>query len=184
MRDTHAPGVVVWLTGLSGSGKTTIATALRTELEERGCRVETLDGDEIRANLSPDLGFSSQEREQHNRRVIYIARLLSRHGVVVLVPLISPIRAVREDARRQLHPFLEVYVKASLEACMQRDPKGLYRRALAGEVKQMTGLAQPYEEPLAPDLVIDTERLSLEESVGVLLRRLEDAGLVPARAEV
>lgn len=184
MRSNHLQGFVVWLTGLSGSGKTTIATALRALLEERGCRVEILDGDEIRAHLSPDLGFSPQEREQHNRRVIYIARLLCRNGVGVLVPLISPIRAVREEARQQLRPFLEVYVKASLEACIRRDPKGLYRKALAGEIPEMTGLGQPYEEPLNPDLVLDTEQLSAEDGVAALLQRLEVLGLVPAGAEV
>lgn len=165
-------GAVVWLTGLSGSGKTTLAAALAERLRARALRVEVLDGDEVRAALSPDLGFSPQDREVHNRRVIYVAGLLSRHGVIVLVPLISPLRTVRAEARRALHPFLEVYVKASLETCMARDPKGLYRRALAGEVREMTGLAQPYEEPLAPDLVVETEHLSVAEGVERILERL------------
>ncbi len=180
----HRRGFVVWLTGLPGSGKTTIATRLQEELRHRGFPVEILDGDEIRAQLSPDLGFSPADREIHNRRVIYIAKLLSRNGVAVLVPLISPIRAVRDWARTQLDPFVEVYVRASLEACIRRDPKGLYAKARRGEITDLTGLQAPYEEPLAPDVVVETESSTVDECVAMIVQRLQASGLLAQGTEV
>lgn len=165
-------GVVVWLTGLPGSGKTTIARALAAQLRDEGVPVEILDGDEIREALSPELGFSPEDRKLHNRRVIYLAGLLSRNGVVTLVSLISPYRAVRDAARQSLGRFIEVWVKCSVEECIRRDPKGHYRRALDGQNPQMTGVQAPYEPPEHPELVLDTEAWPLERCVAELRRTI------------
>lgn len=162
-------GCVIWLTGFSGCGKTTIARLLETKLRERKKKVEVLDGDEVRQGLSPQLGFSAEERNLHNRRVIYISKLLMRNGVNVVVSLISPYRKTRAYARNQLERFVEVYVKASIEECIRRDPKGLYKRALAGEIKQFTGIDDPYEEPLNPEVVVDTEQETPHESAQKIL---------------
>ena len=171
-------GVTIWLTGLPGSGKTTISRILEKELRSRGARVEVFDGDEVRKNLSSDLGFSKQDRELHARRVTYVSKLLSRNGVVAIVALISPYREFRERARNEIPNFVEVYVRASLETCSTRDPKGLYRRARAGEIKDLTGLQEPYEEPLRPEVLVDTERSSPQESTDVIISRLKDLGYV------
>ncbi|MHA1210779.1 MAG: adenylyl-sulfate kinase, partial [Candidatus Freyarchaeota archaeon] len=151
-------GFGVWLTGLPASGKTTIARALEKALRRRGLRVEVLDGDEVRRNLSPDLGFTRKDRETHARRVAYVAKLLVRNGVAVIVGLISPYRNFREHARKQIGNFVEVWVKCPLEECMRRDPKGLYERALRGEISDLTGIQDPYEEPLNPEVTVDTTR--------------------------
>ena len=140
-------GCVIWLTGLPSSGKTTIADALAQRLRGDGLPVEVLDGDEVRKSLSSDLGFSAEDRQQHNRRVIYVSKLLIRNGLIVIVPLISPYRETREFARAELGRFLEVYVKCSIEECIRRDVKGLYAKALRGEVVNFTGISDPYEEP-------------------------------------
>jgi adenylyl-sulfate kinase len=150
---------------LPGAGKTTIARALEGELRTEGVPVEVLDGDEIRAALSPDLGFSPADRELHNRRVIYLAKLLSRNGVVTIVSLISPYRTVRSAAREELGRFIEVWVKCSIEECIRRDPKGHYGRALGGKNPQMTGVQAPYEPPEHPELVVDTEQWPVERCV-------------------
>jgi adenylyl-sulfate kinase len=173
-------GCVVWLTGLPGAGKTTIATALQDQLRSEDIPVEILDGDEIRASLSPELGFSQADRELHNRRVIYLARLLSRNGVVALVSLISPYRAVRDAARAELGRFVEVWVKCSIEECIRRDPKGHYKRALDGKNPQMTGVQAPYEPPERPELILDTEQWSLERCVAELRRVIAEHGYLPA----
>jgi len=165
-------GFVVWLTGLPGSGKTTIALRLEPELRKRGWPVEVLDGDEIRKNLSKGLGFSREDRETHLKRVTYVAKLLSRNGVAVIAAFISPYRNIREYARKETTNFMEVYVKCSVETCAQRDPKGLYRKASSGEIKDLTGPQDLYEEPLEPDLVVDTEKLSVEQSVDLILNKL------------
>jgi len=175
-------GCVVWLTGLPGSGKTTIARELEAELRREGIPVEVLDGDEIRAALSPELGFSPAERELHNRRVIFLAKLLSRNGVVTIVSLISPYRAVREAARAELGRFVEVWVKCSVEECMRRDPKGHYQRALEGQNPQMTGLQAPYEPPEHPELVADTEQWSVERCVAEIRRVMFEQGYLVAAA--
>ena len=167
-------GVTVWLTGLPGSGKTTISRILEKELKSRGARVEVFDGDEVRKNLSSDLGFSKEDRELHARRVTYVSKLLSRNGVVAIVALISPYREFRERARNEIPDFVEVYVKASLETCSERDPKGLYRKARAGEIKDLTGLQEPYEEPLKPDVLVDTEHSSPEVSAGLVISTLRE----------
>ncbi len=168
----------MWLTGFSGCGKTTIARLLETQLRERGEKVEVLDGDEVRQGLSPKLGFSAEDRNLHNRRVIYLSKLLMRNGVNVIVSLISPYRETRDYARSQLARFIEVYVKASIEECIRRDPKGLYKRALAGEIKQFTGIDDPYEEPLNPEVVVDTEQETPQESTRKILGCMRRQGYV------
>jgi adenylyl-sulfate kinase len=173
-------GCVVWLTGLPGSGKTTIARALEAQLRAEDTPVEVLDGDEIRAALSPELGFSPKDRELHNHRVIYLAKLLSRNGVVTVVSLISPYRVVRNAARAELGRFIEVWVKASVEECIRRDPKGHYKRALNGQNPQMTGVQAPYEPPEHPELVLDTEQWPLERCVAELRRVVTEHGYLPA----
>ncbi|MCS7141368.1 MAG: adenylyl-sulfate kinase [Candidatus Nitrosocaldus sp.] len=173
-------GFTVWLTGLSGSGKTTIARVLQRRLMDMGYRAELLDGDEVRKNLSPDLGFTKQDRETHARRVVYISKLLARNGVIALVSLISPYRAFRAYAREELKDFVEVYVKCSIDTCIKRDPKGLYKKALNGEIPDMTGIQDPYEEPLNPEITVDTDRQSVEECVNIIMDGLRRLGYITA----
>src|SRR5579864_9203496 len=154
-------GFTIWMTGLSGSGKSTLAGVLKDRFEnEYGRFVEILDGDEIRKGLSRDLGLSREDREEHARRVSYLAKVLSRNGVISIVALISPYKVSRDSARDLIgnDHFVEVYVKASLETCEKRDPKGLYAKARRGEIKNMTGIQDPYEVPQSADIVIDTEK--------------------------
>jgi len=167
---SHFP--VIWLTGLPGSGKTTIAKALYPRLKELGFKVELLDGDIVRKELSPELGFTKQDREIHARRVVYLSKILSRNGVISIVSLISPYREFRRYARSETNMnnnFYEVYVKCSLETCIARDPKGLYKKALSGEIKDLTGLQDPYEEPDNPEIIVDTEKQTQEECVNVII---------------
>ncbi len=177
--DTHvrqAAGFTLWLTGLSGAGKSTLAGVVASELRSRGIPVEILDGDEVRQNLSKGLGFSREDRDTNIRRIGYVAKLLTRHGVAVITAAISPYRAVREDVRREIGDFVEVYVRASVDECIRRDAKGLYRRALAGDIPQFTGVSDPYEEPLAPEVVVDTERETVAESAARVIARLTELG--------
>ena len=169
-------GVTVWFTGLSGSGKTTIAKRVEEILRERGVPVERLDGDVVRQSLTRDLGFSKEDRDKNIERVTFVAKLLTRNGVVVLSSFISPYRAIRDYSRREIGEFLEVYVRASLDTLIARDLKGLYRKALAGEIEGFTGVNDPYEEPERPDLVCDTDVESVEVSVGTVLALLEERG--------
>ncbi len=180
---TQARGFTLWLTGLSGAGKSTLATAVGHELRRRGVRVEVLDGDEVRQNLSKGLGFTREDRDTNIRRIGYVAKLLTRNGVVVITAAISPYRAVRDEVRREIGAFVEVYVKASLDECVRRDTKGLYRRALAGEIPQFTGVSDPYEEPLRPELVIDTEREVVRESAARVIDRLVELGYLRGAAD-
>lgn len=182
-RITQAGGFTVWFTGLSGAGKSTLAAAVSEELRRSGTRVEVLDGDEVRQNLSKGLGFSREDRDTNIRRIGYVAKLLTRNGVAVLTAAISPYRAVRAEVRREIGAFVEVYVKASLDECIRRDTKGLYRRALAGEIPQFTGVSDPYEEPLAPELVIDTEQQEIGEGTGRVLERLLELGHLRSDAD-
>jgi len=170
-------GFVIWLTGLPGSGKTTIAKELAKLLAEKGLDVEVLDGDEMRKVLSPEAGFSREDRERHIRRVAYVASLLAKHGVATIVSLISPYRSAREYARSLTKNFIEVYVKCPLEVCMQRDPKGLYKKALAGEIRDLTGLQDVYEEPQNPEVVVNTAAESAEQCALKILKFLEGKGL-------
>lgn len=168
--------VVIWLTGPSGAGKSTLARALEQKLKEMGKKVEVLDGDEVRKTLYPDLGFSDEARKLHNRVVIHMAKLLSRNGIFVIVSLISPFRAVRERARREIGDFVEVYVYAPLEVRIQRDPKGLYAKAIRGEIKGLTGYDGVYEEPENPEVFVDTSKMSVDEEVEAVLKVLKERG--------
>lgn len=178
MNDGINKGFVVWLTGLSGSGKTTIGRVLQQLLRDKGYKVELLDGDEVRRNLSPELGFSKQDREIHAKRVVYISKLLARNGVIAIVSLISPYRSFRAYAREELKDFVEVYVKCSIDTCIKRDPKGLYKKALNGEIADMTGIQDPYEEPLNPEVIVDTDRQSIDECVNVVINTLLRLGYI------
>ena len=172
-------GFVIWLTGLPASGKTTIARQLEIRLKEIGRQVEVFDGDEVRKNLSSDLGFSKEDRKLHAKRVAYVSKVLARNGVVAVVALISPFREFRDDARNQIDDFVEVYVKCSVEACAKRDPKGLYKKAASGEIKNLTGPQEPYEEPVNPEVTVDTERFTVEDSVKRILSTVLELGLLP-----
>jgi len=172
---------VLWFTGLSGSGKSTLAHALEEQLHQRGCRTYVFDGDNVRHGLCRDLGFSVEDRTENIRRIGEMAKLFVDAGVIALTAFISPIREDRERARGLLPhgDFLEVYVKCSLDKCEERDVKGLYRRARAGEIPEFTGISSPYEPPLKPEIVVDTEQDSVEDSVAQLLTSLEERGVIP-----
>ncbi len=169
-------GCTVWMTGLPGSGKTTIALEVERRLKAMGRNVEILDGDEVRKGLSSDLGFSKEDRQRHAKRVTFVAKVLSRNGVIVLVGLISPFRDFRQYAREEIGAFIEVFVDTSLEECIHRDPKGLYKKALAGEIKDLTGLQDPYEPPLDPEVHILTEEVTVQGSADMIMAKLAEAG--------
>lgn len=175
-------GAVVWITGLSGAGKTTLALAAERALFERGCQVFVLDGDKVRNGLCADLGFSLPERSENIRRIGEVARLFFEAGQIVLVSAISPLQADRERARFLIPSpyFLEVYCRCPLAVCEQRDPKGLYRKARAGLLPEFTGVSSPYEEPTAPELVVDSTTSSVDEEVARLLDALERQKILPA----
>ena len=177
-------GFTLWFTGLSGSGKTTIAHLVGPELERRGLVVEYLDGDTVRTHLSKGLGFSKEDRDTNIERIGWVASRLTRHGAAVLVSAISPYRETRRRARElveEFGPFVEVYVAASVEECARRDVKGLYEKAFRGEIKGFTGVDDPYEEPSAPELRIDTEEHEPDESARIIVAKLEELGLVAAQ---
>lgn len=163
-------GTTVWLTGLSGAGKTTISDSLSLLLQQGGYDVEVLDGEIVRRELSPDLGFSKADRDLHIRRVGFMASLLARHGIIVIVAAISPYRALREEMRRLLGSFIEVYVNAPICVCESRDPKGLYKMARAGKLIGFTGIDDPYEIPLSPDLECRTDEETVAESTEKILK--------------
>src|ERR1700704_4267399 len=169
-------GFVVWLTGLSGAGKSTIANALKAELELRGRHVELLDGDEVRTHLSKGLGFSKEDRDTNIRRIGYVARLVARSGGVAITAAISPYREVRDEVRAETPRFVEVYVSRPLDTLVEPDVKGLYRKALAGEIANFTGVSDPYEEPVHPELVVDTSRETLQQSLSKVIETLERLG--------
>jgi adenylylsulfate kinase len=176
-------GFTLWFTGLSGAGKTTISAVLVAELRARGARLEVLDGDLVRETLSKGLGFSKDDRDTNIRRIAFVADLLSRNGVPVITAAISPYREIRDEAREMMgERFIEAYVKASVETCEERDVKGLYAKARAGEIKEFTGVSDPYEPPLDPELVLDTEQHSPEESARMILEYLEQRELIPSTA--
>ncbi|MGH2828480.1 MAG: adenylyl-sulfate kinase [Actinomycetota bacterium] len=169
-------GVVIWFTGLSGSGKTTIAHVLEQKLADADVPVELLDGDVVRENLSKGLGFSKEDRDTNIRRIGFVAHLLQRNGVFVITAAISPYRAIREEARMMAKDFVEVYANAPLEVCEDRDVKGLYAKARAGEIKGFTGIDDPYEAPAGPEVELRTDQLSVEESVQKVIEKLIEAG--------
>jgi adenylyl-sulfate kinase len=173
MGEDH-PGLTVWFTGLSGAGKSTLSASVAARLRAEGCRVETLDGDEVRAYLSKGLGFSRADRDENIRRIGFVAGLLAKHGVIVLVSAISPYRAARDEVRGRVGNFLEVFVNAPLEVCEARDVKGLYRRARRGEIAGFTGVSDPYEAPTAAEVECLTDRETVEESAEKVLRAIRE----------
>jgi len=179
-------GFVLWFTGLSGAGKTTLSTRLAEELKARGLRVEILDGDEVRTNLSKGLGFSKEDRDTNIRRIGYVSRLLARNHVAVIAAAISPYRKVRDEVRRTIRDngaaFVEVFAKCSIEVLAERDVKGLYKKALAGELRGFTGVSDPYEEPLNAEVIVETDRETIEASGAKILRALEELHLLPKAA--
>jgi adenylyl-sulfate kinase len=175
-----AKGFTVWFTGMSGSGKSTLAEKLQLELLERGLNVEILDGDIIRTNLSKGLGFSQEDRDINIRRVGFVCNLLTRNGVAAIASCISPYTAIRDENRAMIGNFVEVYCQAPIEKLIERDPKGLYKKALAGEIKGFTGIDDPYEEPEKAEVVVHTAEESVEESLAKILKTLEVMGYIPA----
>ena len=174
------PGFTIWFTGLSGAGKTTISEIVAPALRERGLKIEVLDGDVVRTNLSKGLGFSKEDRDTNIERIGWVASRLTRHGAAVVVAAISPYDATRKTVRALVEeqgPFVEVWVKASVEECARRDAKGLYAKAFAGEITQFTGVDDPYEEPDDAEVVADTVALTPDESVALVMAELERLGL-------
>jgi len=169
-------GLTIWFTGLPSSGKSTLARALERLFKKKGLPVELLDGDVVRTHLSKDLGFSREDRETNVKRIGFVCQLLTRHGVAAIASLVSPYRDSRDYNRQLIGSFVEIYVKASTEACAKRDVKGLYQKARAGEIKGFTGVDDPYEEPLAAEIVCDTENESADESLTKVVSRLEALG--------
>jgi len=171
-------GVTLWFTGLPCSGKSAIADRVADILKNRGYRVERLDGDIVRQSLTRDLGFSREDRNENIRRVTFVAKLLTRNGVFVLTSFISPYREIRAHARQEIGSFLEVYTKCPLDVCIQRDVKGMYKKAMEGKIKEFTGISDPYEEPLQPEILIETDKETLEEGAVRVLAKLKDLGFL------
>ena len=169
-------GFTLWFTGLPCSGKSAVADRVAEILHEKGLRVERLDGDIVRQDLTRDLGFSKEDRDENIRRVTFVAKLLTRNGVGVLTSFISPYREVRARSRGEIGNFIEVYAKCALEECIRRDVKGMYKKAMRGEIKEFTGISDPYEEPENPEILLQTDKETLEESVAVVLKKLEELG--------
>lgn len=175
-------GVTVWFTGLSGAGKTTISQALEAKLRAAGAKLEVLDGDIVRTNLTKGLGFSKEDRDENVRRIGFVSHLLTRNGVIVLVSAISPYREIRDQVRQRIGDFVEVFANAPVEVCEERDVKGLYKKARSGEIKNFTGISDPYEAPISPEVNCETDKESLEESVNKVLSKLEELGYLSPTA--
>ena len=176
-------GFTVWFTGLSGAGKTTIADAIEPLLRERGItKLEKLDGDVVRTNLSKGLGFSKEDRDTNIRRIGWVAEVLTRNGVCVLASAISPYKEIRDEVKKNVGNFVEVYVECSIPELTRRDVKGLYEKAIKGEIANFTGVSDPYEAPENPDIKVNSETEDLAESVAKVMSRLEELGYVPAKA--
>lgn len=175
---THQRGFTVWFTGLPSSGKSTLAGLLFTELEARGMKVELLDGDVVRTNLSKGLGYSREDRDTNILRIGWVAERLTYHGVAVIVSAISPYRETRDQVRRQVGDFVEVFVSCPVEECARRDVKGLYEKAMRGEITEFTGVSDPYEPPASPEVTVETDKLSPEECVATVLDRLQELGYI------
>lgn len=178
------PGYVLWMTGLSGAGKTTIALLLEKELQSRGCKFERLDGDVVRESLTRDLGFSKEDRDKNIERVSFVAKLLSRNGVGCVCSFISPYQAVRDMVRANTTNFMEVFIDAPLQVVMDRDVKGLYQKAIAGQIPNFTGISDPFEAPANPEIHIHTDQETPEESAQRILSYLEERGYIPVRESV
>jgi adenylyl-sulfate kinase len=174
-------GFTVWFTGLSGAGKTTVSRVIEQELRARGMKVEVLDGDVVRENLSKGLGFSKQDRDTNIRRIGWVCEVLSRNGVVAIAAAISPYREIRDELRAKIGHFVEVYAECPIEVLAERDVKGLYKKALAGEIKNFTGVDDPYEPPLNPEVVYHSDRETVQESAQKILSKLEELGYLPVR---
>ncbi|MFH1102076.1 MAG: adenylyl-sulfate kinase [Methanobacteriota archaeon] len=171
-------GVTVWFTGLPCCGKTTIADRVAMILKQQGYRVERLDGDIVRKDLTSDLGFSKKDRDENIKRVTFVAKLLTRNGVIVLATFVSPYRERRERTREEISEFAEIYMRCPVEVCMSRDVKGMYKLAQAGEIKDFTGVDDVYEEPVHPEVVLDTDKETVEQSVGKVLTWLRHRGYI------
>ena len=180
MCNRNGKGFTLWFTGLSGSGKTTIAIPVEQALRARGIKVERLDGDIVRQGLTSDLGFSKEDRDKNIERVTFVAKLLTRNDVAVLCSFISPYQARRAKTRQEIGEFIEAYVECPVQECAQRDVKGLYAKAFAGEIENFTGVSDPYEEPENPEIVCHTAQETLEESTAKVIAYLEGHGYIPA----
>ncbi len=178
MSDKSEKGFVIWFTGLSGSGKTTISHILIEKLKAAGKKVEALDGDVVRTNLSKGLGFSKEDRDTNVRRIGFVAHLLQRNGVVAITAAISPYAEIRDESREVCEDFVEVFTKCDLDTLVGRDTKGLYKKAIAGEIKGFTGVNDPYEDPKNPEVVCDTNKETPEESAEKILKKLEELGYI------
>ena len=176
-------GFTLWFTGLSGSGKTTASRLVEKELRARRLKVEVLDGDVVRENLSKGLGFSKEDRDTNIRRIGFVSELLSRNGVAVITAAISPYRAVRDENRARIGRFIEVYAKCPIEVLAERDVKGLYKKALRGEIKNFTGVDDPYEPPLNPEVVIESDKETPEQSAAKILAKIEQLGFITAKVD-
>lgn len=174
----YKSGTTLWMTGFSGAGKTTIANSLAELLIRRGEKVEILDGDIVRTNLSKGLGFSKEDRETNLMRIGFVCRLLSRNGTIAIAAAISPYDYIRKNLRKEDENFIEVFVNAPIEKCIERDVKGLYKKALAGEIKQFTGIDDPYEAPEDAEIEVHTDKETVEESVNFIIKRLEELGRI------
>lgn len=177
-------GVTLWFTGLSGAGKTTISQQVEAKLRAQGYKLEVLDGDIVRTNLTKGLGFSKEDRDENIRRIGFVSHLLTRNGVIVVVSAISPYRAIRDEVRAKIGNFVEVFVNAPLNVCEDRDVKGLYQKARSGEIKMFTGISDPYEAPLNPEIECRTDLEELDESVNKVLAGLEKLGYLPTPVAV
>jgi len=176
-------GCTLWFTGMSGSGKSTLSALVAERLRSLGARVEVIDGDIVRTRLCKGLGFSKDDREENISRIGFVCELLSRHGVIAIAAAISPYRACREELRSRIPNFIEVYMQCPVEVLVERDVKGLYKRALAGEIPHFTGISDPYEAPAAPEVTIDSSKDTLEYSLASILRLLEARGIVAPQRE-
>ena len=171
-------GFTAWFTGLPCSGKSTIADATAEELRQMGLKAERLDADIIRKHLWRELGYSKEDRDENIRRAAYLAQLLTRNGIAVLTSFISPYQELRDYARKQIGNFVEIYVKCPVEVCIQRDSRGMYRKALAGEIQNFTGVSDPYEEPLNPEVIIESDREPVKQSVARVIAKLKELGYI------
>jgi len=176
----NSPGVVIWLTGVPASGKSTIATAVEDILRTRGLPVENLDADEVRANLSPNLGYTDEARDENTKRLAWMARMLSQYGVNVIVAAVSPLRSHRDRARQWCPNFVEVFVDCPIEVCQERDPKGLYARAARGEVKDIAGLHIPYESPNGAEVHLRTDQTDAQTCAQMVIDMVIELGYIPS----